>query len=401
MMFGAPLLITGLLYFAFGNLTSDGDDFDLPVIRVQVANLDQPEAQAGGLVAGETLVEFLQNEDLNLLEVHEAADEAGARAAVDSQRADVAIIIPPDFTAAVLMPGGEADVVLYQDPTLTIGPGIVKDLVSQFIDGFSGAKISTVVVGDQLEMKGLEANAALLQNAAGQYTAWLESSNHHFEGDTSPVFNTRSPAGKGEPAGGEGETIGLIMASMMIFFVFFMGANTAESIIREDQEGTLARLFTTPTSQAVALGGKFASIFVTLAIQVIVLLFASAVLFDIRWGNSLAVTLVTLGLIVSAAGFGVLLMSFVKNTRQTGPVMGGVLTLTGMLGGLFTNGVPSMPAAFDTISLTMPHGWALCGWKLALAGGSAGEVLLPVAALLGMGIAFLTIGVLVFRKRFA
>ena len=57
MMFGAPLLITGLLYFAFGNLTSDGDDFDLPVIRVQVANLDQPEAQAGGLVAGETLVE--------------------------------------------------------------------------------------------------------------------------------------------------------------------------------------------------------------------------------------------------------------------------------------------------------------------------------------------------------
>ena len=64
MMFGAPLLITGLLYFAFGSLGGDGD-LELQAVRVQVANLDQPSAQTGGLAAGEMLIEFLQGEDLS------------------------------------------------------------------------------------------------------------------------------------------------------------------------------------------------------------------------------------------------------------------------------------------------------------------------------------------------
>ena len=41
MMFGAPLLIAGLLYFAFGGLASGGDSFTLARTRVVIANLDQ------------------------------------------------------------------------------------------------------------------------------------------------------------------------------------------------------------------------------------------------------------------------------------------------------------------------------------------------------------------------
>jgi hypothetical protein len=66
-----------------------------------------------------------------------------------------------------------------------------------------------------------------------------------------------------------------------------------------------------------------------------------------------------LGLIVAATGFGVMLMSFIKNTRQTGPVLGGVLTITGMIGGLFSNGMPNIPAAMDKVALSMPQGWAM------------------------------------------
>ncbi len=91
--------------------------------------------------------------------------------------------------------------------------------------------------------------------------------------------------------------------------------------------------------------------------------------------------LAALGLIVAAAGFGLLLMSFIKSTRQTGPVLGGVLPVMGMMGGLFTTGIPTLPAAFDTITLLTPHGWALRSWKLALAGAAPAEVLGPTLVL--------------------
>jgi ABC-2 type transport system permease protein len=400
MMFGAPLLITGLLYFAFGSM-SGGGDLDLQPVRVQIVNVDQPGVQNGGLAAGQMLVDFLQSDEVgDLLQVTLAADEAAARAAVEGQRADVAVIIPADFTSAALAPGGEATVVQYEDPTLTIGPGIVEDLVDQFIDGFVGTKITADVVSRQLP--GDEAaQRASAQAAAMAYAAWLESSGHGHPGEASSRFQTYSPAAAEPPPGQGTGSIAGTMIAMTIFFAFFMGANSAESIVREDEGGTLQRLFTTPTSHADILGGKFAAVVLTLVVQVVVLLLASSLIFGIRWGQLPAVASVTLGLIVVAAGFGVLLMSLIQNTRQTGPVMGGVMTLTGMLGGLFTSGIPNMPAAFDTVRLAMPQGWAMYGWELAVDGAGVGRVLLPVAVMLGLGALFFGIGVIRFRKRFA
>jgi hypothetical protein len=107
------------------------------------------------------------------------------------------------------------------------------------------------------------------------------------------------------------------------------------------------------------------------------------------------------GLVVVAAGFGVLVMSFVKTTRQTGPVLGGVMTLTGMLGGLFTSGVPNIPDVFDTVRLAVPQGWALYGWELTLGGAGPSQVMVPVGVMLGLGALFFGLGVLLFRRRFA
>lgn len=398
MMFGAPLLITGLLYFAFGSMAGGGD-LDLQAVRVQVANLDQPSVAGGDLAAGQMLVDFLRGDDLaDLLQVTVVDDEAAARAAVEAREADVALIIPPDFTPAVLAPEREATVVQYEDPTLTIGPGIVEDLVSHFIDGFAGTKITAGVVAQQLQARG-SAAAEAAASAAAKYAAWLETSGH--ESDAAPILQTRSPAA-GEEAAGEGAgVIGSIMVAMIIFFTFFMGANTAESIVREDEEGTLQRLFTTPTPRAAILGGKFTAVVLNLVVQVTVLLVAAGLLFGISWGRPVTVVLVTLGLIVVAAGFGVLLMSFIQSTRQTGPVMGGVLTVMGMMGGLFTNGVPNIPDIFDVVRLAVPQGWAMSGWELALQGAGPSEVLVPVAVMLGLGGLFFGVGVVLFRRRFA
>ena len=69
-MFGVPLLVTGMFYFMFGNIASDGE-FNLPKTKVVIANLDEggpkfqvnPKNIPGGKKSdtmGELIVNILQ-----------------------------------------------------------------------------------------------------------------------------------------------------------------------------------------------------------------------------------------------------------------------------------------------------------------------------------------------------
>jgi ABC-2 type transport system permease protein len=403
MMLVVPLMITGLIYVAFSSIfAQEGDAPSLPATKVAVVNLDEP---TGGQRFGQRLVDFLEDEKLaDLVTVTEMADEASARTAVDAQAAGVAVIIPAHFSAAVLaadsraVDGGVA-LRLIQDPTLSVGPQLVYDLVSQFADGFSGAKIMVTILDAQLTARGASPDAATLNAAVQKYVAWLTAT-----GQSAPVLDVRAPSAVGKTASASdvlADMMGKTMAGMLVFFTFFSGANGAMSIIYEDEEGTLARQFTTPTPRAVVLGGKFVGVFTLVGVQAVVLMAASALIFRISWGQPVSVLLITLALVAVTSGLGVCIMSFVKSTRQAGPVLGGVLTGMGMAGGLFTSTIPNMPAAFDTFTLFMPQGWAMRAWTLALAGGNVADVLLPTVVMFALGAVFFTIGVLIFRKRFA
>ena len=401
MIFAAPLLIAGLIALAFGGVTGEDGGFDLPVTEVVVANLDQPNAQAG-VEAGQMLADFLHSETLgDFLHATDVTDAASARAVVDRQEAGVAVIIPADFTSAALGAGQPVTVTLYRDPVLTIGPAIVQQLVTQFTEGFAGAQIAASVVTGQLRGHGVELNESARQQIALQYARWAQASGESRAAGQHPALDIRAPAGTAQVENVVTALMGPIMAGQLIFFAFFTGAQTAESIIREDEEGTLSRLFATPTPISAILTGKFISVFLMLLVESVVLLGASRVLFSVRWGQPAALALVVLGLIVAAAGFGVMMMSFLKNTRQTGVVLGGVLTFVGMLGGLFTTGIPNLPAAFQTVTLFTPHGWALRGMKAVLAGGTVPDVLLPFTVTVVMGVVCFAIGLWFFRKRFA
>jgi ABC-type multidrug transport system permease subunit len=104
---------------------------------------------------------------------------------------------------------------------------------------------------------------------------------------------------------------------------------------------------------------------------------------------------------VASSGFGVMLASFIKTTRQGGPVLGGGLSVAGMLGGLFTQAVSNMPAAFNKLALALPQGWVIRGWNLAIAGRSISDMLVPVGVMLAWGVVCFAVGALVFRRRFA
>ena len=400
MMLIVPLLIVGLIAVAFGGLTSgDSSSVDLPVTQVAVVNLDHSNSQN----AGEMLAAFLKNDQFaKLMQVTELPDEASDRAAINERQTGVAVIIPADFTSGAFT-GGNATLTLLHDPTLSVGPNIVKVLIGQFIDGFAGAQIALKVVSNQAASQGAALDEATQQAVIQQYVAWVQTNAQSSARGEQPVLDVQAPPSRAPQATTNpiGNMMGKTMAGMLIFFAFFTGAYAAQSIMREDEEGTLARLFTTPTSRATILAGKFTSVFITVVGQAVVLLIASSLIFRFDWGQPVSVALVVVGLVVVASGFGLFLMSFVKSARQAGPVTGGVLTVTGMMGGLFTVAVPNMPDAFNTLTQLMPQGWALRGWLAVLDGASLGELVLPFVVMLALGALLFALGVLRFRKRFA
>ena len=163
-MFGVPLMVTGMFYLMFGNMAQNGG-FDLPRTTVVIANLDEggPEFQVNprnipdGRAAktmGDLVVNILQSDEMSdLIEVRFAADAASARAAVDSQQAQVALIIPPDFSEQFAdIEKGKAVIEFYQDPTLTIGPAIMRSILGRFMDGMSGVKIAVNIFLDDASM---------------------------------------------------------------------------------------------------------------------------------------------------------------------------------------------------------------------------------------------------------
>jgi ABC-2 type transport system permease protein len=397
MMFIVPLIIPAIIGAAFGGALNGGPDngnsFNIAVTRVVLANLDQ----AGDQSAGSILAEFLQSKDLQtLLTTTVVDDEATARDRVNTQQADVAVIVPSDFSQAAFMSNGESNIVLYHDPTLTVGPLIVKQLLAQFADGFSGARITLDVAAQQSGTL----DAATAQAVAMQYAEWAQAQGQQQQSGQHPLLTIQAPPAKvaqQAPA----SMMASMMTGMLVFFAFYTAAIMAQSILKEDEEGTLPRLFTTPTARATIFGGKFVAIFLMVIVQVLVVMIISTLLFNIRWGDPLLAALSIVGLVICAAGFGLFLLSFVKNTRQAGFVIGGVLTVTAMLGGLYSMTIPNAPAFMDTLSLFMPQGWVIRSWKLTLNGGQLIDVLLPVLVAVAIGAVLFGIGTLNFRRRYA
>jgi ABC-type Na+ efflux pump permease subunit len=410
-MFGVPLLVTGMFYFMFGN-TADEGGFNLPKTKVVIANLDEggpkfqvnPKNIPGGKKAetmGELIASILQSDEMaDLIEVTPVSGAGTARGAVDSQTAQVAIIIPPDFSHQFADVDGKAVIEFYQDPTLTIGPAIMRAILSRFMDGMAGVKIAVNVFLDEAEPD----EAVLTGRVVQRYLKISLAESDDPEGE---LLEVSAPAEGQKDKAAESQNlmlniIGPIMGGMMVFYAFYTGTSTAQSILREEDERTLPRLFTTPTSQAVILSGKFLSVFMTVSVQVIVLITTAHLIFGIQWGGLLTTALMAAGIIFSASAFGIFVNSFFKSTKQGGVIFGGVLTVTGMLGmiKIFAMNSPIARQMGDTVSLLVPQGWAVRGLIQSMNGEPVNSVLATVLVSLVWSAVFFAVGVRRFNRRY-
>jgi ABC-type multidrug transport system permease subunit len=267
------------------------------------------------------------------------------------------------------------------------------------MDGMAGVKIALNVYLDE----AAPSDDYLVGQVVQQY---LDTSLVQTEDLAAALLDVKQSTPNAAPKRDDNvllRIVGPIMGGMMIFYAFFTGTSTAQTILKEEEERTLPRLFTTPTPQAVILTGKFLSVFLTVLVPVVILLLAGRLIFRIQWGELAPVALVAAGIVVIASSFGIFINSLLKNTKQGGVVFGAVLTLTGMLGmiSIFAQSSPTAARLGGTVSLLVPQGWAVRGLLETMNGAQAGDVGLTALGMLAWSAAFFVTGVWRFNKRYA
>jgi ABC-2 type transport system permease protein len=405
MTLAAPLLITALIYFAFGSMTSG--DVSMFSIKVGIVNTDVLPANAPLKTSiGENIrTMFFDDSVKSWIMATDYTNEANARAALNAQEIGVAVIIPETFTADYLAGNAinsksQTPVTILQDPTLTVAPTVVRDMVTSLLDGVAGGGIAYQVVNTRMEANGKTFDSAIIPTLIERYANWYADFQRAlFHAPEKAAIIVVSPA-SAETTDNLQSTMGLVMAGQLIFFSFFTGAYAMMSILQEAEEGTLTRMFTTPTNRTVILLGKFLAVFLTVMFQGIVLLIAGRLIYGIQWGEPATMTLALVGQMVASVGLAVLLVSFIKTSKQAGPIFGGALTGLGMLSGLFTTNI-AMPESFNAIGNFTPQGWVLKAWKLSLAGQPTSEMVLPFLVLVAMGVIMFIIGAVMFKERYA
>jgi ABC-2 type transport system permease protein len=390
MMLLAPLALAALLGFAFGG----GNGFNIAATKVALANLDKAPAGTGRS-AGGAITGILSSPGLkDVLAVGNKVGAAAARTAVDDGKDAVAVIIPADFSTVVYgaSPLATTRVELYENPTQQIGAAIVEGVVGQALLEFNGARAAAA--GALALRAPSDASPAVLARRAAQQYARAGGATAGLS------ISQRTPQLPGDQSAKNVSVTGSILAGMMVFFMFFGAANVARTILDEDRAGTLPRLFTTPTSYGVILGGKFASVFITVTLQAVILLVAGRLIFSIEWGSLDAVVLLTLVAAGVASGLALLVISLTRTPAQAGAIGAGVYLVLALLGGNFT-GTAQASGVYGVAQKLTPNGWLLQGWDTTMRGGGAGDLRWQLLVPLGFAVAFFFVAVLRVRRRFA
>jgi linearmycin/streptolysin S transport system permease protein len=400
MTLAAPLVITLLMYFAFGSLASG--DVSITPIKVGVINADVLPADTSlEAPLGKNIRDmFFDDSVKSWITASDYADESAARLAVNAQEVGAVVIIPANFTGDYLACNTITPITILQDPTLTIGPTVVREMVTSLLAGVQGGGVAYKTINARMEANGKSLDPAGIPALIQTYSAWYADFQRAlFHTPEKAVMVVANPSA-GSDSTSQPSMFGLVMAGQLIFFSFFTGAYAMMSILQESEEGTLARLFTTPTNRTTILLGKFLAVFLTVMFQGVVLLVAGRLIFGIHWGAPGTILLALLGQMCASVGLAVLLVSFIKTSNQAGPIFGGALTLLGMLSGLFTTNI-AMPESFKAIGNFTPQGWVLKAWTLSLNGQPASEMILPFLVLVAMGFVMFAIGAMMFNRRYA
>lgn len=180
-------------------------------------------------------------------------------------------------------------------------------------------------------------------------------------------------------------------------FVMFTVLGGMALLVRERQQWTLQRLIVSPASRAQILGGKILAYF-TLGIIQFAVIFVIGVLTGTDFGDDpLAIFSIMIAFVLATTAIGFALATFLENENQVGSVSLLLALTLAPLGGAWWP-LEITPEFMQVIGHISPVAWAMDGFQeVIFFGGGLGDVLVPIAVLLAITVAFFGYSILNFK----
>lgn len=340
-----PLVLGLIMALAFGG--SGG-----PSATIAVVDLDGTPTSRGVLAV---LGEQLADGPVRLL-----TDVPDARAAVADEVADAALVIPAGYEASL---------------GSTPAPLQVVRNTQRAIPG----EIATAIAGE------IASQSDLIRAAASTVVA--------IDADAPPLVDIQQlrPAITVDIGDLQGSFNAALYFGPLTIFLFLGLGGAARNLVREDREGTLARIRSAPVSAQALVGGTSLGVFAQGVLASMVVYGVSTLAFGARWGEPVEVIVVLVSLVVALSGLSAVITALSRTEAQAEGWTNALAFLFGVIGGAFFGGA-QFPGLLGAVGSLTPNAIAM---RALVELGPGGQDLVPVVPLLLALLAIGAVGLLV------
>ncbi len=191
----------------------------------------------------------------------------------------------------------------------------------------------------------------------------------------------------GDPYGGN--PYNQASPGILVMFAVFGLITSAQIVLQERKEGTLARMLTTSLSPAAAMAGHFLAMFTLTFLQQVLLVAFGQLLLGVNYLQApLAVLAVMVALSLAIAGIGLFIGVMAKGEQQVSLYsLITMFTLSGLGGAWFS--LDGAGKAFSTIGHLTPTAWAMTGFQnILIRGLGTPSAWLPAVVLIAYALGF-------------
>ncbi len=184
------------------------------------------------------------------------------------------------------------------------------------------------------------------------------------------------------------------------FLLLGMLFGVSLGLLDERDWGTLARLRTMPARLDVVLIAKLLARFAVGVLQMVVLLLVGRLLFGISLGpHPPALLLPTMGIVFAGTAFGLVVAGLARSREAVLPLGSIVIVTMAAVGGCWWP-IDLEPRWMQNVALAFPTTWAMAAYNdLMIRRQTYEAALKPTAILFAHGLAYLLIGLALFRRR--
>jgi ABC-2 type transport system permease protein len=277
---------------------------------------------------------------------------------------------------------------VYANPARPTGASVVKTIIDEFLSRVESGRISGMT--SMLGIPGIDTMP----------TDQIEALAKSMFGDSETQTNSTAITLKTDAEGAaavEFDPLAYMAPGMALMFLMYTVTHGGRSILAERSQGTLPRLLVSPTTSAQILGGKVLGIFLTGCAQLGILILASALFFQVRWGDPLGIVVLIAAAVFGATGWGMLITALARTPGQVASIGSALMLIFGILGGSFIS-LENMAPAIRLVSNLTPNAWGLDGFTTLALGGSLLDLGRPLLALTLMGALLFAVSAVIFSR---